>query len=231
MARALTLLRLTRWLSLVRRRRDPKTGRIQGNLYVLHDEPLSPFEAMQLDADYLGLVSQALIHAAKAVQIVGMNTLKEIAEDPLLSGRTLPTRLQVLAQRMARHGWTTPGYPQEGADHESEEGQEALLRNAARPSSESEAGPKPALDGDVLWTVVRVTAKQAGVMGLAAGESVCYIGCHLLESSGGDWGYKSLDESVHPYYYSCPLRYLDMAPVQSSEWRERVHRFHAGRAV
>lgn len=148
-ARALTLLRLTRWLSLVRRRRDPKTGRIQGNLYVLHDEPLSPFEAMQLDADYLGLVSQALTHAAKAVQVVGMNTLKEIAEDPLLSGRTLPTRLQVLAQRMALHGWTTPGYPQEGADHESEEGQEALLRNAARPSSESEAGPKPAPDGSL----------------------------------------------------------------------------------
>src|SRR3546814_10018642 len=67
----------------------------------------------------------------------------------LLSGRTLPTRLQVLAQRMARHGWTTPGYPQEGADHESEEGQEALLRNAARPSSESEAGPKPAPDGSL----------------------------------------------------------------------------------
>ena len=75
-ARALTLLRLTRWLSLVRRRRDPKTGRILGNLYVLHDEPLTPFEAMQLDPDYLGLVSQALTHAAKAVQIVGMNTGK-----------------------------------------------------------------------------------------------------------------------------------------------------------
>ena len=73
-ARALTLLRLTRWLR--RRRRDPRTGRIQGNLYVLHDEPLSPFEAMQLDPDYLGLVSQALTHAAKAVQVVGMNTLR-----------------------------------------------------------------------------------------------------------------------------------------------------------
>jgi hypothetical protein len=131
-ARALTLLRLTRWLSLVRRRRDPKTGRIQGNLYVLHDEPLSPFEAMQLDPDYLGLVSQALTHAAKAVQVVGMNTLREIAEDPLLSGRTLPTRLQVLAQRMARHGWTTPGYPQKGADHESEEGQEAAPDGSLR---------------------------------------------------------------------------------------------------
>ncbi|PKO56223.1 MAG: hypothetical protein CVU28_03720 [Betaproteobacteria bacterium HGW-Betaproteobacteria-21] len=148
-ARALTLLRLTRWLSLVRRRRDPKTGRILGNLYVLHDEPLTPFEAMQLDPDYLGLVSQALTHAAKAVQIVGMHTLKEIAEDPLLSGRTLPTRLQVLSQHMARHGWTTTSYPQEGVDHESEEGKDSLLRNAERPSSESEVGPKPAPDGSL----------------------------------------------------------------------------------
>ena len=148
-ARALTLLRLTRWLSLVRRRRDPKTGRILGNLYVLHDEPLTPFEAMQLDPDYLGLVSQALTHAAKAVQIVGMHTLKEIDEDPLLSGRTLPTRLQVLAQHMARHGWTTPSYPQEGVGHESEEGKDGLLRNAEHPSSESEVGPKLAPDGSL----------------------------------------------------------------------------------
>ncbi len=148
-ARALTLLRLTRWLSLVRRRRDPKTGRILGNLYVLHDEPLTPFEAMQLDPDYLGLVSQALTHAAKAVQIVGMNTLREIAEDPMLNGRTLPTRLQVLAQRMARNEWADASYPQEPVDHESEEGQDGLLRNLDDPSSESEAGLKPAPDGSL----------------------------------------------------------------------------------
>lgn len=148
-ARALTLLRLTRWLSLVRRRRDPKTGRILGNLYVLHDEPLTPFEAMQLDPDYLGLVSQALTHAAKAVQIVGAQTLKEIAEDPMLSGRTLPTRLQVLAQRMATGEWAAGSYPQEAVDHESEEGSQALLRNADAPSSESEAGGKPAPDGSL----------------------------------------------------------------------------------
>ena len=148
-ARALTLLRLTRWLSLVRRRRDPKTGRILSNLYVLHDEPLSPFEAMQLDPDYLGLVSQALTHAAKAVQIVGMNTLREIAEDPMLNGRTLPTRLQVLAQRMARNEWADASYPQAPVDHESEEGQDGLLRNLEGPSSESEAGLKSAPDGSL----------------------------------------------------------------------------------
>ena len=147
-ARALTLLRLTRWLSLVRRRRDPKTGRILGNLYVLHDEPLTLFDAIELDADYLALVSQSLGHSAKAVQVVGLNTLQEIADDPMLSGRTLPSRLQVLAERLADQGITaTASYPQEDAIHDSEEGPASLLRNGERPSSESEAGPKPAPDG------------------------------------------------------------------------------------
>jgi len=149
-ARALTLLRLTRWLSLVRRRRDPKTGRILGNLYVLHDEPLTPFEAMQLDPDYLQLVSQALGHSAKAVQIVGLHTLKEISEDPLLAGRTLPSRLQVLAERLASQGIEAhESYPQEDATHESEEGATSLLRNPDDPTSESEAGSKPASDASL----------------------------------------------------------------------------------
>lgn len=140
-ARALTLLRLTRWLSLVRRRRDPKTGRIKGNLYVLHDEPLTPFEAMQLDPEYLGLVSQALEHASKAVQQVGYRTIQDISEDPLLSGRVLPTRLQVLVQRMAQSRvGPQASYPQAQPSHESEEGKNALLRNVDPPSSDAEAG-------------------------------------------------------------------------------------------
>lgn len=146
-ARALTLLRLTRWLSLVRRRRDPRTGRIQGNLYVLHDEPLTPFEAMQLDPDYLDLVSQALTHASKAVQHVGVHTLQEVAEDPLLNGRALPTRLQVLAQRLASQEWNPlESYPQDATIHETEEGPKALLRHGEQQPSESEAGRKAPSD-------------------------------------------------------------------------------------
>lgn len=142
-ARALTLLRLTRWLSLVRRRRDPKTGRIKGNLYVLHDEPLTPYEAMQLDPEYLGLVSHALTHASKAIQRVGYCVIQELSEDPMLSGRALPTRLQVLTQHMAQGGVSTlDSYPQEQPEHESEEGGEALLRNGEQPSSASEVGEK-----------------------------------------------------------------------------------------
>ncbi|MGU0693693.1 STY4528 family pathogenicity island replication protein [Pseudomonas aeruginosa] len=146
-ARALTLLRLTRWLSLVRRRRDAKTGRMLSNLYVLHDEPLTPYEAMQLDPDYLGLVSQALDHSAKAVQLVGVNTLTEIAEDPLLTGHALPSRLQVLAQRLGQANSPLGRYPQHKGFNDSEAGSHSPLRNAATPTSESEAGRKPSNDG------------------------------------------------------------------------------------
>ncbi len=138
-ARALHLLRLTRWISLVRRRRDPVTGRILGNLYVLHDEPLTLFEAIQLDQDYLGLVSSALAHASKSVQRVGVQTLKEMSEDPQLSGKTLPSRIQVLTQRLSAQGWMQQqSYPQDDAEHESEAGQNSPLRNSFTATSESE---------------------------------------------------------------------------------------------
>ncbi|MDR0576497.1 MAG: hypothetical protein LBI87_02920 [Candidatus Accumulibacter sp.] len=190
-ARALNILRLTRWLSLVRRRRDRKTGRIQGNLYVLHDEPLTPFEAIQLDPEYLSLLSRALDHAAKAVRLVGQQILRELGEDPLLAGKLLPSRLHILMQRMAAGepvqddpvGETCPQkeapqetYPQGEALHDSEEGgndseesKKTLLRNGESPSSESEAGGKPApeaplrnpkKDSTVLSTVLINNSKE-----------------------------------------------------------------------
>lgn len=116
----------------------------------------------------------------------------------------------------------------------SRQTRDQLIRELIRPQESDCACSESiahTLRGNVLWSVVRVTAKQAGVLDLAEGESTTFIRCDLLQGSGGEWGHKPLDESMHPYYYSCPLRYLDMAPVQSSEWRERVHRFHAGRAV
>jgi hypothetical protein len=155
-ARAIYVLRLTRWRSLVRRRRDHRTGRILGNLYVLHDEPLTPFEAIQLDPEYLSLLSRALDHAGKAVRRVGQQVLRELGEDPLLAGKTLPSRLQILMQRMAggnpvRDDPVRETYPQDEAFHESEEGGndseeggKTLLRNGKSPSSDSEAGGKPA---------------------------------------------------------------------------------------
>lgn len=148
-ARALTVLRLTRWLSLVRRRRDPQTGRMLGNLYVLHDEPLTPYEAMQLDGEYLKLVSHALSHASKGIQRVGHQVIKEISEDPMLAGRLLPTRIQVLTERLAKQGLDLPGngrmggaaesYPPPKTSHDSEVPSPTPLRNDCATASDSEA--------------------------------------------------------------------------------------------
>ena len=86
------------------------------------------------------------------------------------------------------------------------------------------------LRGNVLWSVVELTAKVEGVhRDLAPGQSLRYIRCDLLERSGNQWGYKPLDESMHPYYYSCPLSYLDLAPEQSADWRAGVRAYHARR--
>lgn len=134
--------------SLVRCRRDRKTGRVVGNLYVLHDEPLSPFETMQLDPDYLSLVSRALDHASRSVQRIGVHVLDEMAEDPMLSGKVLPTRLQVLSRRFAEQGWTRPRTYRQAVDcHESEEGADGRLRIHENPSSEFEDGGNSSVSG------------------------------------------------------------------------------------
>ncbi|TNE77094.1 MAG: hypothetical protein EP339_06645 [Gammaproteobacteria bacterium] len=140
-ARALTLLRLTRWLSLVRRRRNARTGRIEGNLYVLHDTSLTPFEAIHLDADYLHLISQSITHASKAIQRVASEILRELADDPQVSQRALPTRLQAITkQLLTPSSEKAAGYPQPGTGHQSEEGNMAPLRNDEEQPSDSEAG-------------------------------------------------------------------------------------------
>ncbi|MDR6610539.1 STY4528 family pathogenicity island replication protein [Pseudomonas synxantha] len=136
-AKTLTMLRLTRWLSLVRRRRDANTGRVLGNLYVLHDMPLSPFEAMQLDAEYLGLVSEALDHANKGIQRVGLVIIEEIREDSHIKRQLLPTHLDVLAQCLHGHHST-----KQVSVNNSEEPSPPTLRNEKTPASNSEPGPK-----------------------------------------------------------------------------------------
>lgn len=149
-ARALSILRLTRWLSLVQRRRDGASGRLLGNVYVLHDEPLTPFEAMHLDAEYLSLVSQALHHASASVQRVSVQVLQEIAEDPRLQDRILPSRLDALTQRAHGHLPADATYPQSESEEgirdseqgvrDSEEGISVTNPDSSPPSSDSEQG-------------------------------------------------------------------------------------------
>ncbi|TWC63028.1 hypothetical protein FBY10_11547 [Pseudomonas sp. SJZ103] len=145
-ARVLTMLRLTRWLSLVSRGRDQLSGRLQGSLYVLHDEPLTPAEAMELDQDYLELVGHALGHATKAVRIVAQHVLEEVRQDTRIDLGQLPTRLDSWGEH-----WMQQGLDQaiDATMHDSELGEDHLVRNRAGPRSDSEPGLNASVSGAV----------------------------------------------------------------------------------
>ncbi|MBR9802099.1 hypothetical protein GYB59_10570 [bacterium] len=83
----------------------------------------------------------------------------------------------------------------------------------------------------VLWSVWERTFMKDGD---EVQPSERWIQCDLLRCDQGSWGYKDMEESMHPYYYSCPLGYLNLVPVDryggNTEWREQVIDHHRRRA-
>lgn len=156
-AKAITTLRLTRWLSLAGRVRDDVTGQMKGNIYLLHDEPISISEAILLDCSYLTLVGGAQKHANKSIREVAAFTLNEFASDPHVAAESIPSRLEILSGRVAAQAWSTGVTGQEaqagaGLGSESEPGQseselseKCPVRNDSGPSSDSEPSGKPGL--------------------------------------------------------------------------------------
>lgn len=74
----------------------------------------------------------------------------------------------------------------------------------------------------VLWTV------EAGKRD---GEDYQFIGCYVLHPDPSGWGYKPMDETMGPYFYSVPQTWLDKYPckmidqhkgmlVHSEAWRK-----------
>lgn len=104
-AKALTVLRLTRWLSLGRRVRDAITGQVQGNIYILHDEPVDYSEAIQLDHDFLPLVANGLEHSNSSVREIAGLTFDEML---VSETQELPTRVEVFRERFRAQGLEDP---------------------------------------------------------------------------------------------------------------------------
>lgn len=51
---------------------------------------------------------------------------------------------------------------------------------------------------------------------------------YLIDLKNGDFGYKAMDETVHPYYYNCPERIFKLLSPTTSEyanqWRAKQSR-------
>jgi len=68
--------------------------------------------------------------------------------------------------------------------------------------------------GNELWLVLETNGRRDIVL-------------YLLGKCGSEWGYKDMDETMHPYFYNCPLKLLKLAPERCPEWRAKVHANHA----
>lgn len=78
----------------------------------------------------------------------------------------------------------------------------------------------------VLWSVWERTFERDGKQ---VEKTQRGITCDLIRCHSGDWGFKDMQEAEHPYYYSCPQKYLDLVPIEQygghADWRQEV-RFH-----
>lgn len=72
--------------------------------------------------------------------------------------------------------------------------------------------------GNVLWTV-----EERYLDGELDVEP--HIKCYLLQRNGDTWGYKPMNESCGPRYFTCPLSYLERCRVVNQEWRSNVIRY------
>lgn len=76
----LYLLRLTRWLTLCETVRNER-GQVQGNVYILHDEPVPILDAIQLNSDYLVFLDKCTTHKDSLINGVANYIVENLMED------------------------------------------------------------------------------------------------------------------------------------------------------
>jgi|GEM_PF-511353 len=173
-AKVIANLRLTRWLTLLERGRDERTGQLKSSVYILHDEPLTLEEVLQIDANYVEYAANCIEHNDKGVRLLAAQALMELTQ---VQDR-LPSRMQTLVARLSEQLRHTPyqmsheptlnpyqkpthspaSAPTSAAEAGTEEGkkrpknpssatEESKKPPASDPSSAAEAGLKPSQSG------------------------------------------------------------------------------------
>jgi hypothetical protein len=80
---------------------------------------------------------------------------------------------------------------------------------------------------NVLYALHESTAPDGAVMR--------WIAVTLLQRTRDGWGYKAMDESMHPFVYDCPVHYVLAASepvnVSAASWRAKVLSVAASRGL
>ncbi|BBL32355.1 STY4528 family pathogenicity island replication protein [Pantoea ananatis] len=125
-SRTLLMLRLTGWISLCKKVRD-EGGRVRGNIYAQHDEPLGYRDAETFDPGWLTLVEQSCQSKNKSVRMTALAIVNDILQDRSMRHRH--SRLALVESRL-----NAPSTPLD------------MVRKsgAARPGSKNELSQKSA---------------------------------------------------------------------------------------
>jgi len=153
-AKVIANLRLTRWLTLLERGRDERTGQLKSSVYILHDEPLTLEEVLQIDANYVEYAANCIENSDKGVRILATQALMELTQ---VQDR-LPSRIQTLVARLSEqlrnkpyqmshevtlNPYQKPTHPPSSAPTSAEEeGMEEGKNRHKNPSSAAEEGEK-----------------------------------------------------------------------------------------
>ncbi len=76
-SRVIFILRLTRWISLCSKLRT-ETGKFRGNIYAIHDHPVSLEDAIYLDSHYIEFVKKQTSHSNNAIRTLAQSVWQAI---------------------------------------------------------------------------------------------------------------------------------------------------------
>ncbi|HEK0314846.1 TPA: helix-turn-helix domain-containing protein [Proteus mirabilis] len=134
-SRALLMLRLTGWLSLCKRVRD-NSGRIRGNIYAQHDEPLGVFECEYFDPSWLDTIAQACSHSNKTIRLTAISILQSIKTEKRMRHRH--ARVALIEARLS-----SPQTPQQMVMEKQKKTTPSKIELSSKfPSSEIELSNK-----------------------------------------------------------------------------------------
>ena len=107
-ARAIAILRATRWLTLCARLRKT-SGRFRGVVYALHDEPVPLVDALHLDANYMSFLDHSRGHGHARVRTVAQGVLDSMDED-IQAGQDVCAQAHPIEHRIQSTVATNSGY-------------------------------------------------------------------------------------------------------------------------
>ena len=108
-ARAIAILRASRWLTLCSRVRKAN-GQFRSNVYAVHDEPLPLADVLHLDSNYMAFLGNAQGHGHARVRVVAQGVLDSIDQD-IQAGQAVCVQPHLIERRMQSIVATKGGEP------------------------------------------------------------------------------------------------------------------------